>query len=248
MRIRAFSLIELLVVISIIALLIGLLLPALSQARESGRTAVCAANLRSMATTAGLYAQDDAQHRAPYASLPVFPSQLGVVDPAHSWVTTMRPYVNAKEAAVCPSDQSPHWSDPRPSMGPILRVVSYGINAHVSNPASNVGLWPPTPSFGGSVDEMRLPNNVIAFGELAETGPLAIGDFVTAAAFDVPLNMAAYATAIAVQRHHDRPQFGFWDAHVEPCEPDDVYDPGSYNPTSGTGEWAANKFHPLIAR
>lgn len=245
---RAFSLIELLVVIGIISILIGLLFPALSKARDRGRATVCASNLRQMAAAAGIYAQDDAQHRAPFVSFPVFPSQLGVVDPEQSWVRTMRPYLDAKDAALCPSDQSPHWTERRPGMGNRLREVSFGLNAHVADPASNLNVWPGTPTFGGSTDELRQPASVIAFGETAETGPLAIGDFITAAAFDVPLDRAAYATVIADTRHSDRPQYSFWDGHVEACAPDDVYDPGSYDSNSGTGEWAANKFHPLIAR
>jgi len=56
---RGFTLIELLVVIAIIGLLIGILLPALAGARESGRTLVCASRMRQVATGWQLYANDN---------------------------------------------------------------------------------------------------------------------------------------------------------------------------------------------
>jgi prepilin-type N-terminal cleavage/methylation domain-containing protein/prepilin-type processing-associated H-X9-DG protein len=54
----AFTLIELLVVIAVIALLISILLPALGQARETGRQIVCASNQRSIYAAIWNYTND----------------------------------------------------------------------------------------------------------------------------------------------------------------------------------------------
>src|SRR5262249_15621882 len=55
----AFTLIELLVVIAIIALLASMLLPAISRAKESGRTAYCKGNLRQLALGMLMYADEN---------------------------------------------------------------------------------------------------------------------------------------------------------------------------------------------
>ena len=56
---RAFSLIELIVVIAIAATLIGLLMPGLRAARESARRLICASNERQIGVGLALYAKDE---------------------------------------------------------------------------------------------------------------------------------------------------------------------------------------------
>ena len=57
MRRSAFSLIELLVVIAIVSMLMAVLLPSLSRARQQGRQTYCLSNLRQMVLAAQAYAQ-----------------------------------------------------------------------------------------------------------------------------------------------------------------------------------------------
>lgn len=54
----AFTLIELLVVIAVIAILIGMLLPALGRARQLGFTTACGSNMHELGRGTVLYAQD----------------------------------------------------------------------------------------------------------------------------------------------------------------------------------------------
>src|SRR4051794_31638738 len=57
-RAGGFPLVDLLVLIGIIPLLISILLPALSKAKESANTVKCLANLRSIGQAAAAYSSD----------------------------------------------------------------------------------------------------------------------------------------------------------------------------------------------
>ncbi len=121
-RRAAFTLIELLIVISIIALLIGLLLPALSQARKSARAGACLANLRQYGIAFSLYTLD-------YQKLPHEDDK----DPeVICWFDAVMPYMGTSRDFVSPIQVCPEVDQLAPAF-----IKGYRFNSKLesnSNP------------------------------------------------------------------------------------------------------------------
>ena len=95
--------IELLVVIAIISLLVSLLLPLLTRARDLARAVVCMTNLRQLMTACVSYAQEY-DGRAPAAF-------SGTWEAPTYWTASLAAdgYVSAGDGLVCPSYRQNQW-------------------------------------------------------------------------------------------------------------------------------------------
>lgn len=98
---RGFTIVELLVSIAIISVLIGLLLPAVQNARESARRIQCQSNLKQMGL--GLQGFHGSQNVFPAGKLDI--KKLG-----HSWCTFLLPYVE-QDAVASRFDMAKSWND-----------------------------------------------------------------------------------------------------------------------------------------
>jgi prepilin-type N-terminal cleavage/methylation domain-containing protein len=97
---RGFSLLELLVVMAVIALLIGITLPAMGSARASARTIQCLSQMRQINLAALAYAQDN-QDRLPRSS------HSANVYGELRWGPALMPYLNC---GAYQGNTDPSWT------------------------------------------------------------------------------------------------------------------------------------------
>src|SRR5688572_19944381 len=165
-----FTLIELVVVIAIFAILAGMLLPALSRAKEKGRTTACLSNMRQVGLATMLYT-DDHRDFLPYGYAYTWPGQQYL----YWWQDLCRPYINSESVYSCPSAR-PHatWTDLRPPGMPNPLIKDYVCNAQFGAPESGRKDWV-TGAHGPFVNNWNNPSRKMS--EIQDpSGTIAIAD------------------------------------------------------------------------
>jgi prepilin-type processing-associated H-X9-DG protein/prepilin-type N-terminal cleavage/methylation domain-containing protein len=171
LRRKAFTLVELLVVIGIIALLISILLPALNRARGQAKQAACLSNLRQLGGAFLMHANEHRQHfplagivwqdtktGLPNDNTPVQLGDIGMRN--YSYMTDLIPRVCPLQIAL------------EPYLGQVVRakkLIPDGVNEYINGSAIHIFTCP------ANIDEMQGGMTAIQVSEMIDNGSSSYG-------------------------------------------------------------------------
>jgi prepilin-type N-terminal cleavage/methylation domain-containing protein len=118
---NGFTLIELLVVIAIIALLMSILMPALSYVRRQASSTVCQSNLRQLSLAMALYTQDHDDITMPF---------VGISQAGEYWFHQLAPYLSARG----------YKEDPQGHKEGVMRVAFCPVTKRTEDSSSTMAI------------------------------------------------------------------------------------------------------------
>jgi prepilin-type N-terminal cleavage/methylation domain-containing protein len=183
LRRRGFTIVELMVVLGIVTVLMALLAPALSSARNEANQAKCQSNLRQILTACASYAYDN-DASMPWANW-LGPETAGyrpqgwlyhyphgtqpLASPTDAETGSLFPRLNTIAVYHCPQDSGPYEGGPTQSLTSYLingavcgygrHLPSYRITAFAPN---DIMFWEPDPFSQAWTDGAIYPSHEIA--------------------------------------------------------------------------------------
>lgn len=203
-----FTLIEILVVLTIIALLAAMLFPQFSRSREAARRASCASNLKQIGLALNQYSQDFD------ATMPPIYTGSGPIDKnPRNWRVLVFPYVHSVGVFRCPSNPANDTSATDNSAADAIKMnVSYGANY---NSGTGLGAFGSHDGKDKVHDSMvTSSSDTIAVAETTSTRPDIDMD-------DIEMFGKLYAA------HSGLTNYLFYDGHVKALKPLQTYYVGS---------------------
>lgn len=185
--IGAFTLIELLIVIAIIAILAAILFPVFARARENGRRASCSSNEKQLVLAGLQYAQDHDER--------LFGAYLGPASKQVTWMNRLQPYLKNTQIFKCPSE-----SDPDIVGGITSANVSYCFNNYyLQDPQGTTGQ-----ASGQALAAIENVSETVIFAEMTNgTGTRYV------------CRPGATSSTKPLTPHLDGTNFAFVDGHVK---------------------------------
>lgn len=255
----AFTLVELLVTIGVIALLIAILLPVLGRARREANRAYCLNNIRNMQLAQMQYCNDNGGYLV-QAGL----SHAGVgASETVAWINTLQRYYRGSNTdsdtrtstaitVRCPADNSPHWPGGIAVPGtnpPAFRRTSFGINSFLDRDLCPWGpgqsMFTPAGGWYPRITKIRRPAATIQFIEMAYTGPFAASDHPHIENWVGGNPVAVAAGQLQISAHGGQraswdamANYGFLDGHAESLRFREVF----------SDLTKFNRFDPALAR
>lgn len=189
----AFSLVELLVVVAIMATLLALLLPALKKARDGAYGISCSNNVRSLYSIHSFYASDYGNYMVPSSNPSTFPMGRFLAFNSYVKVKALAPFVCEKSILDCPA-----WRrDPSEAPG---YYGEYSQNYYLFSRIDLSKSW-----LGARWSGVNKVSQVILLGDMSplDTGNLSVVSI-----------LPAHAPYPGIP-HSDGTNFAFVDGHIE---------------------------------